>query len=206
MSKTFTAKYIALTAMLTALVIATSFIPPIPVPPAGNIYWCDTMIFVAAFLVSPVQALIAGGVGTMLYDIIVGHSYMMLISLVVHGLQGYAVAAILKILKFKHEEISAAIAAFVGAVIVILGYFAARTLVQGNAIFYAVLRMPANVMQECVGVVGAMIICYGLRLKSQLKKSHLLPERPLKFSTEKNCLVEQPEITSAKQSVDLKQK
>lgn len=72
MTKKYNAtKWLAVTALLTALVIATSAIPPLPVG-VGRIYWCDCMILIAAFLADPVSALIAGGVGTLLYDIIGG--------------------------------------------------------------------------------------------------------------------------------------
>ena len=59
----FTTKWIAYTALLTALVVAMGYVPGIPVLD-GKIYWCDFAIFTAAYLVDPVSATIVGGVGT----------------------------------------------------------------------------------------------------------------------------------------------
>ena len=40
--------------------------------------------------------------------------------------------------------------------------------------------MPSDVIQEAAGIAAAMFICYGLRLKSALLKSGLLPEIAVK--------------------------
>lgn len=36
--------------------------------------------------------------------------------------------------------------------------------------------MPANVLQEIIGITVAVVICYACRLKSQLVKARLLPD------------------------------
>lgn len=56
----FTTKWIAYTAMLTALVVATSVIPPVPIG-TNNVYWCDGMILLGAYLMDPVASFIIGG-------------------------------------------------------------------------------------------------------------------------------------------------
>ena len=82
----FTTKWIAYVAVMTALVVATNFIPAIPTP-AGRIYWVDGVVLIAAFLLDPLAAFIAGGVGSLLYDVFASPA-MMVPSLVIHGLQG----------------------------------------------------------------------------------------------------------------------
>ena len=82
----FSTKWIAYTAILTALVVATGYIPPIPTP-AGRIYWVDGIVLLAAYLMDPISAFICGGVGTLIYDIFKSPE-MMLASLLIHGLQG----------------------------------------------------------------------------------------------------------------------
>lgn len=183
MTKKYNAtKWLAVTALLTALVIATSAIPPLPVG-VGRIYWCDCMILIAAFLADPVSALIAGGVGTLLYDIIGGSPAMALVSLVIHGLQGLLVSFLVhKVFPEKHEGVWAVIAGIAGAVIVIGGYFLQRAFIAGgekSGIAYAVSKMPANFIQEAVGIAIAVIICYVMRLKKLLIKNNLLPQTVL---------------------------
>ncbi len=173
----FTTKWIAYTAMMTALVVATSYIPALPIAPFGNIYWCDCMIFTAAYLLDPLAAFISGGIGTMLYDLIYGNTVMMLPSLIIHGLQALAVSALLHyVLPKKPEKLWAVIASVAGALIVIAGYFVLRVAIQEKGISYAVYRIVANICQEVAGIVIAMLIVYVAKLKEQLNKNHLLPD------------------------------
>ena len=64
----YSTKWIAYTAILTALVVATGYIPPIATP-AGRIYWVDGVVLLAAYLMDPLSAFICGGVGTLIYDV-----------------------------------------------------------------------------------------------------------------------------------------
>lgn len=173
----FTTKWIAYTALFTALVIATGYIPAIP-GPGGRIYWVDGIILIGAFLMDPVAAFVAGGVGSFLYDLIVG-SDMMLFTLVIHGLQGVIVSVLVhfvfsKILPKKLEPLGAGIAAVIAAVEVIAGYFFAKWLLEGIPV--AVSKIPRDVIQEIIGITVAIIICYATTFKSRLEKSRLLPD------------------------------
>lgn len=175
----FTTKWIAYTAMMTALVVATTAIPPAPTP-AGNVYWCDGAIFLAAYLLDPLAAFIVGGMGTFLYDLIFGNAAMMVASLVIHGLQGAAVSALLHYAFGKapkaYEPVWAGVSSLVGAAIVILGYFLTYWLITGKGYEYAAVRVPRNIIQEAVGIAIAMVICYATTFKTQLAKNRLLPD------------------------------
>lgn len=168
----FTTKWITYTAMLTALVVATGFIPPIPTP-AGRIYWVDGIVLTAAYLMDPIAAFIAGGIGSLLYDVLASPA-MMIPSLLIHGLQGAIVSLIVHILPEKREPIWAAIAAIIGAAEVVTGYFLYRLITSGMPV--AITNIPRNIIQEAIGITAAMIICYATTLKLQLKKSGLLPD------------------------------
>lgn len=173
----FTTKWIAYTAMMTALVVATTAIPPAPTP-AGNVYWCDGAIFLAAYLLDPFASFIVGGLGTFLYDLCFGNAAMMLPSLLIHGLQGAVVSALLHYVfakKFvKYEWVKAIIFSIAGAAIVVAGYFLTYCLTKSYE--YAAVRVVRNVIQEIIGITVAMVICYATTFKKQLKKSNLLPD------------------------------
>lgn len=177
----FTTRLITFTAMMTALVMVSGFIPPLEIPPIGRIYWCDGVIFLGCFLFAPLPSFIIGGVGTFLYDLLLANTVMMFPSLAIHGLQAFLESFLLhKIFPKKHEPLFAFSACLVGAAVVIAGYFLVRILVQNKGIDYALIRMPSDVIQEAAGIAAAMFICYGLRLKSALLKSGLLPEIAVK--------------------------
>lgn len=183
----FTTKWITYTAMLCALVIATSFIPPVYIPGlAGGIYWCDCIIFIAAFLLDPVASLCVGGIGTFFYDLVFGNAVMAPISLIIHGLQACSVSLLLHCVfpkNGKREVVWAGISACLGGLVVIGGYFLYYWLIaplmfpsKEYGITYAALRIPRNVIQEIIGISIAMVICYATTFKRRLKESGLLPE------------------------------
>lgn len=169
----YSTKWIAYTAVFTALVIATGFIPPIPTA-AGRIYWVDGIVLIGAYLMDPVAAFISGGVGTLIYDILKSPS-MMLTSLLTHGLQAAVVSLLIHfVLPKKHEEIWALAASLVGAVVVVAGYFIHRTVTLG--VETALANIPRNIVQEVIGITIAMVLCYATTFKRQLSKQHLLPD------------------------------
>ena len=181
----FTTKWITYTAMMTALVVATGYIPGIPVL-TGKIYWCDFVIYTAAYILDPVGATIVGGIGTTFFDLfgINGTAYNAIPSLLIHGLQG-CVASVLFMLanKFfnksgseKRETAVAVISSVLPALIVIFGYFIKRLTWEHMTADAALLKMPANVLQEIVGITVAVLITYAARFKAQLKNAHLLPD------------------------------
>lgn len=182
----FTTKWITYTAVMTALVVATSVIPPIPIG-TNNVYWCDGMILLGAYLMDPISAFIIGGLGSALYDFGVGHVHMALASLLIHGLQAAATSALLHyafaLLPKKLESVWAVISAIAGAIIVIGGYFLTYWLIfpltTGDTKYgwiYASERVLRNVLQEIIGISVATILCYATTFKYQLEKNHLLPD------------------------------
>ena len=182
----FTTKWITYTAVLTALVVATTVIPPIPIG-TNNVYWCDGAIFLGAYLMDPIASFIIGGLGSALYDFGLGKMYIAVPSLIIHGLQGAAVSALLhyafKLLPKKHEAAWAGISSVLGAIIVIGGYllyyWLVAPMVTGDSRYgwlYASDRILRNVIQEIIGISIAMVICYATTFKKQLEKQHLLPD------------------------------
>lgn len=181
----FTTKWITYNALLTALVVAMGYVPGIPVL-TGKIYWCDFAIYTAAYLMDPVSAAIVGGVGTTFFDLfgINGTAYNAIPSLLIHGLQGCTASLIFNLLKRffnkdksdKKELIIALISSILPALLVIFGYFIKRITWEGLLPEVAILKMPANVLQEIVGIAVAIVICYVCRLKKQLINARLLPD------------------------------
>ena len=172
----FSTKWINYTAILTALVVATGYIPPIPTP-AGRIYWVDGIVLLAAYLMDPISAFICGGVGTLIYDIFKSPE-MMLASLLIHGLQGAIASALLHFVlpnRFKkYEWAKAVIFSVIAAVEVVLGYFIYRCITRGVPV--AAASIPRNIIQEAIGISIAVIICYATTFKKQLERAGLLPD------------------------------
>ena len=181
----FTTKWLTYTALMTALVVATGYIPGIPVL-TGKIYWCDFAIYTAAYLLDPLAAFIVGGIGTTFFDLfgINGTAYNAIPSLVIHGIQGLLASATFILLRKyfnktdsnKREGVIAVISSILPALWVIFGYFVKRITWETLLPETAVLKMPANILQEVIGITVAIVICYVCRFKKQLKGAHLLPD------------------------------
>jgi uncharacterized membrane protein len=148
----------------------------------GSIYWCDGVIYIAAYLMDPFAAFIIGGIGSFLYDIIHGNAAMMFVSLIIHGLQGASVSILFhyvfgqKLFSKKLEPVWALVASLVGALVIIAGYFINRYFINGYELQTCLFKMVGNVVQSIVGITLAMVICYATTFKKQLQKNHLLPD------------------------------
>lgn len=181
----FSTKWITYTALLTAMTVATGYIPSIPVL-TGKIYWCDFVIYTAAYLLDPLSATLVGGIGTTFFDLfgINGTAYNAIPSFVIHGLQGLICGLAFTLLKIlfnkkgniKKEGLLAAVASILPAAIVICGYFVKRITWEQKPAEVALLKMPANVLQEIIGITVAVAICYVVGLKKRLIKAKLLPD------------------------------
>ena len=181
----FTTKWIAYTAMLTALVVATGYIPALPVL-TGKIYWCDFVIYMAAYITDPIASFIVGGVGTTFFDLfgIHGTAYNAIPSLFIHGAQGLLTSVLFllwrKFTPFKKsnkaEVIGAVLSSILPALIVIFGYFLKRLTWEKVAVGVALYKMPANILQEIIGITLAVVLVYATSFKRQLEKNHLLPD------------------------------
>ena len=201
----FTTKWIAYTAMLTALVVATGYIPGIPVL-TGKIYWCDFVIYMAAYITDPIASFIVGGVGTTFFDLfgINGTAYNAIPSLFIHGVQGMLASTLFfvwrKFAPFKKntrtEVVGAVISSILPALIVIFGYFLKRLTWEHLAVGTALYKMPANILQEVIGISVALIILYATSFKRQLEKNHLLPD------FEKELLNKQPADGISQENTD----
>ena len=188
----FSTKWIAYTALLTAFVVATMAIPAVPTV-AGRIYWVDGMVLLAAYLMDPVAAFIAGGVGSLIYDASQA-PHMMVATLLIHGLQGAVVSALLHYVPPRHlkkwEWVKAIICSLIGAVIVVLGYFTYRSITSG--VPTAVASIARNVIQEVIGISIAMVLCYATTFKRQLEKNGLLPDFKREVLTKKETETQPP--------------
>ena len=122
---TMTGMFMAMTVILSLSIFS------IPVP-GGHLYFCDTVINVAAILLDPVSAFVVGGIGSFLRDFFF-YPAPMFVSLVTHGLQAVVVSLISHRILKRRQALASGIGVIVGAIIMVIGY----TLGEGICLFYA---------------------------------------------------------------------
>jgi uncharacterized membrane protein len=154
---------ISLLAIMTAVTTVMTFLVKVPSPAKGYYHLGDAAVYFTALSFGPFSALIAGGVGTALADIIGSYAQWAPFSLVIHGLQGFAVGLIAGKARDRRIPVLRWVLAFAaGTLILCAGYLAAGTLLTGFGA--AVAELPGNVGQSVVGILCASLLVPPIRI------------------------------------------
>ena len=153
---TMTGMFMAMTVILSLSIFS------IPVP-GGHLYFCDTVINVAAILLDPVSAFVVGGIGSFLGDFFF-YPAPMFVSLVTHGLQAVVVSLISHRILKRRQALASGIGVIVGAIIMVIGYTLGRAYVY-STLEYSLIKLPFEIVQAGFGAVFSMVVCYPLRLR-----------------------------------------
>ena len=160
------------TAMLTAMVcIATMFFRVPTVIGYANLG--DGFILLAAFLFGPLYGAVAGGIGSMLADILSGYAIYAPGTLLIKGAVA-VIAALLWHIMVRHADrfwLRLAAAAVAEAWMV-FGYWAYEVLIIQQPAA-ALATIPANAAQGVVGTAVGMVLYYGLKKLPIWKKVKL---------------------------------
>ena len=151
---------ITVTALFMALNIAMSSFG-IPVP-GGHLYLCDAVIVLASILLKPWEAFVVGGLGSFLGDFLF-YPEPMYVSLVTHGLQAAVISFFSHYTLKKHPRIASGIGAVIGAAIMVIGYTLGKIYVY-STFEYAMIKLPYEIAQALLGVIGSLFVCYKLGL------------------------------------------
>ena len=135
---------LTLTGMFMAMTVILSLsIFSIPVP-GGHLYFCDTVINVAAILLDPVSAFVVGGIGSFLGDFFF-YPAPMFVSLVTHGLQAVVVSLISHRILKRRQALASGIGVAVGAIIMVIGYTLGRAYVYSTP-EYSLIKLPFEIV------------------------------------------------------------
>jgi len=164
----FSIKNIAVAGICAALVFVVTFLIKIPVPismSGAYINLGDTIIYIVAFLINPIFAMLAAGIGSAIADIMFGAGVYILPTLLIKGLMGFACAMINK----NGSFVRYVLACVVGGVIMVVGYGAFEAFAFGISV--AIANMPYNLIQFAGGIIVAVVFYKVLpRLKKEISK------------------------------------
>lgn len=151
---------IAAVAILTAVTALFTFVRVPFAPTRGYFNLSDVAIFFSALTIGPFTALLAGGLGTALADIISGYPQWAPISFVVHGLQGLVIGLLAR----RGGVLNLSMGAVAGTVTMCTGYLLGGWLMVGLAA--ALAEVPINLLQNLAGIIG------GVSLHLAIKKAY----------------------------------
>ena len=151
---------IVLTALFAALICVATMLVQIPIPATGGYANLgDGVILICAFLMNPVYAVIAAGLGSMLADILAGYIAFAPGTLVIKAVLALIAALIFNRFGRGHSSRAALLAMIVGSVaaeaFMVLGYFGYEAVFMGAGMG-AAGAIVGNIGQ---GVVGALVGC-----------------------------------------------
>jgi uncharacterized membrane protein len=142
---------ISLVVVMAAVVCVLTYFPKVPIPATGGyVHLGDLGATFAALAFGPWLGFLIAGGGMAIADLIGGYAIYAPGTLVIHGLQAVAIAY----LGQRRKTWMMLVAAAVGGLIVVGGYFLYQWLILRLAIAAALSEVPFNVLQASVGLVG----------------------------------------------------
>lgn len=165
---------IVLTALFAALICVATMLVQIPIPGNGGFANLgDGIILMCAFLMNPLHAVIAAGLGSMLADILAGWLTFAPGTLIVKA--GVALIASLIYNRFgrnaapRRSLISMIAAAITAEIFMVLGYFFYEAVCLGVGLAAAV-SIGSNIGQGAVGVLISIIVTPTLARSQEIRE------------------------------------
>lgn len=150
-----------LTALFAALTCVATSLIHIPIPATnGYINLGDGVVLLGAFLLGPVYGAAAGGLGSMLADILLGYAAYAPGTLVIKAAMALCAALLFGALREKTRA-AALIAGALGEVIMVLGYFAYESTLLGYGLA-AAASIGANCIQGAGGLAVSVLMYHAL--------------------------------------------
>lgn len=145
-------KKLCIMGLLIALTCVATMCIHIPIPAtSGYINVGDSIILITAVIFGNPYAVIAGGIGSALADLLLGYTNYVPVTLIVKGLEGLLVAVIAgkSVNFFTVRKMAAAI---LGVAWMVLGYFIFETFIYGMA------AAAESVVSNCMQAGGSFVI------------------------------------------------
>ena len=139
----------------------------IPSPMNGFVNLGDCFVLLSGWLLGPWWGGAAGGIGSMLADLLLGYGHYAPGTLIIKGLMALVGALIFK--AFGKSSVGALISGLVSEIIMVAGYFGYAALLLGKGIG-AAASVPGNLVQGAMGMVIGLVLLVVLKRSKALEK------------------------------------
>ena len=153
-------KLLVLAALFTALTTVATMVIQIPSPMNGYVNLGDCVVLLSAWVLGPWLGAAAGGLGSMLADVISGYAYYAPGTLVIKAVMALVAGLIFRAAAGRGrrgELLIQTCGAALAEVIMVLGYFGYAGLLLGEG-WGAALSIPGNLIQAAFGLVIALAL------------------------------------------------
>ncbi len=147
-----------LTAMFAALVCVATMIIKIPSPLKGYINLGDCVVLLCGWILSPVYAFLAAGIGSALADVFSGYAVYAPVTFAIKGVMAVLAFYIFKLLNKRTNNIlSRVVGGVASEMVMVLGYFVFEGFMYGFGA--SVVNIPPNAVQGVAGIIlGTLLI------------------------------------------------
>ena len=142
-------------ALMAALTYVATMVVQIPSPMNGYVNLGDCFVLLSGWLLGPWWGAAAGGIGSMLADLLLGYGHYAPGTLVIKGLMALVGALVFK--TFGKSTVGTLVSGVVSEVIMVAGYFGYAALLLGKGIG-AAASIPGNLVQGAVGLVAGFLL------------------------------------------------
>lgn len=151
--------------LLAALCCVATFIKLAITPTGGYVNLGDVVIILAAFLLSPLYAALAAGIGSMLADILMGYAQYAPGTFAIKALMAFFAGLVLYAVKKLSEKnallfiLFVVLAAVCAEAVMVGGYFVFEAYILGYGAAGALGSVLPNIFQGIAGIVGGAALC-----------------------------------------------
>ena len=161
---------IVLAALFAAMACVATMVIQIPIPATnGYINLGDGVVLLGAFVLGPVYGAAAGGLGSMLADLLLGYAAYAPGTLLIKGLMAFCAALVLCALRGRTKA-AAVSGALIGELVMVLGYFLYESTCLGYGLG-AAAAVIGNVIQGAGGLISGVAVYHALYAIPTIKRS-----------------------------------
>lgn len=146
---------LVVSALMAALTYVATMVVQIPSPMNGFVNLGDCFVLLSGWLLGPWWGAAAGGIGSMLADLLLGYGHYAPGTLVIKGLMALVGALVFK--AFGKSTVGTLVSGVVSEVVMVAGYFGYAALLLGKGIG-AAASIPGNLVQGAVGLVAGFLL------------------------------------------------
>ena len=158
---------LVLAALMAALCTIMTMVIQVPSPMQGYVNLGDCIVLLSGWILGPWWGAAAGGIGSMLVDLLGGYGHYAPGTLIIKGCMALVAALIVKAM--KESKASYVISAVVSEVIMVVGYFGYASLLLGKG-WGAAASIPGNLVQGAMGMVIGLVLLVVLKRSKALEK------------------------------------
>lgn len=150
-------KKIVMAAMFAALCCVATMIIKIPSPLKGYLNLGDCIVLLSGFMLSPLYAFLAAGIGSALADVFAGYVVYAPATFIIKGVMALIAFYGFKLLHKKAGSTpSRIISGIVAEIVMVMGYFVFEGFMYGFA--PSAVNIPANAVQGVAGIILGVIL------------------------------------------------